>query len=113
MNKIFNYLSVFCLVLVIATSCQKEQLVLQLSIQGYLDIQTRANDSGFENGDQVGIYVVDNVDGSSGTLSTTANHANNVKFAYSSTGNIWAPIVGSEIYWNDSKTKVDIYSYYP
>ena len=113
MNKIFNYLSVFCLVLVIATSCQKEQLVLQLSIQGYLDIQTRANESGFENGDQVGIYVVDNVDGSSGTLSTTANHANNVKFTYSSTGNIWAPIVGSEIYWNDSKTKVDIYSYYP
>ena len=113
MNKIFNCLSVFCLVLVIATSCQKEQLVLQLSIQGYLDIQTRANDSGFENGDQVGIYVVDNVDGSSGTLSTTANHANNVKFTYSSTGNIWAPIVGSEIYWNDSKTKVDIYSYYP
>jgi len=113
MNKIINLVSVFFLVLVIATSCEKEQLVLQLSIQGYLDIQTRANDSGFENGDQVGIYVVDNVDGSSGTLSTTANHANNVKFTYSTTDNIWTPVAGSEIYWNDSKTKVDIYSYYP
>ena len=113
MNKVFKYFLVFCLILATGISCEKDKMVLLLNIQGYLEIQIRANDSGFENGDQVGIYVVDNVDGSSGTLSTTANHANNVKFTYSSTGNIWAPAAGSEIYWNDSKTKVDIYSYYP
>jgi hypothetical protein len=113
MKKVFKYFLVFCLILATGISCEKEKMVLLLNIQGYLEIQTRANDSGFENGDQVGIYVVDNVDGSSGTLSTTANHANNVKFTYSTTGNIWAPATGSEIYWNDSKTKVDIYSYYP
>jgi uncharacterized protein (TIGR02145 family) len=113
MIRILKFILVFCLILATGASCEKEKMILMLNIQGYLEIQSRTNDSGFENGDHVGIFVVDIIDGVSGTLSTTANHANNVKFTYSSTGNIWSPTAGSEIYWNDSKTKVDIYSYYP
>lgn len=113
MKKYFRSISIFLFTTVIIVSCEKEQLFLLLSIQGFSETQTRTNESGFEDGDQVGIYVVDNVNGSAGTLSTTGNHANNVKFTYTSTGNIWSPVVGSEIYWNDSKTKIDIYSYYP
>lgn len=113
MKKTLIFLSVFCLTAVFITSCEKEQLQLKLSIQGYSDTQTRTNESGFQDGDQVGIYVVDNVNNAPGVLNTTGNHASNVKFTYSATGSIWAPAVGSEIYWNDSKTKIDIYSYHP
>ena len=108
-----NFLTIICLGIILLISCEKEQLLLNLNIQGFSDTQTRTNESGFENGDQVGIFVVDNVNGTPGTLNATGNHASNVKFTYSSTGNTWSPTVGSEIYWNDSKTKIDIYSYYP
>ena len=113
MNKIFNFLSVFCLVLVIATSCQKEQLVLQFSIQGYVDTQTRASDSGFENSDQIGIFVIDYSGTTPGSLSPTTNHATNIKHTYVSASNSWTPETGKEIYWNDAVTKVDVYGYFP
>lgn len=73
-----------------------------------IGVSTRATDSSFEAGDEVGIYVVNYNDASSGTLASTGNHADNVRYTFSST---WTP--DKEIYWKDQTTKADIYAYYP
>ena len=65
---------------------------------------TRATDTSFENGDKVGIYVVNQPN----TLKATGNHADNIGFTYS--GSWSAP---TTIYWKDETTKADFYCYYP
>ncbi len=69
---------------------------------------TRATDTNFERDDKVGIYVVNYNGSTPGTLVSSGNHVNNMRFTYS--GN-WTP--DQEIYWKDDKTKADFYSYYP
>ena len=71
--------------------------------------QTRANDSTFENEDEVGIYVV-NYDGSTaGTLTATGNQVDNERFTYNN--GAWTP--DETIYWKDQSTAADFYAYYP
>ena len=82
-----------------------EKLPINLSVGQ----QTRANDSTFENGDEVGIYVV-NYDGSTaGTLAATSNQADNERFTYNN--GAWTP--DETIYWKDQSTAADFYAYYP
>ncbi len=70
---------------------------------------TRATDYGFEAGDKVGLFVVNsNADGTSGTLLTSGNHVDNMRFTYSGT---WTP--DEQIYWKDETTRADFYLYYP
>ena len=71
--------------------------------------QTRANDSTYESGDEVGIYVVNYVGSTAGSLSTTGNQVDNMHFTYSN--NAWAP--DETIYWKDKTTAADFYAYYP
>lgn len=71
--------------------------------------QTRANDSTFENEDEVGIYVV-NYDGSTaGTLAASGNQVDNERFTYNN--GAWTP--DETIYWKDQSTAADFYAYYP
>lgn len=65
---------------------------------------TRATDTAFENGDKVGIYVVNQPD----TLKASGNHADNIGFTYTDS---WA--TETPIYWKDETTKADFYCYYP
>ena len=65
---------------------------------------TNATDTAFENGDIVGIYVV-NVPNS---LKANGNHADNIGFSYSG---YWS--TSTPIYWKDETTKADFYCYYP
>lgn len=73
------------------------------------DIWTKATDSGYENGDKVGIYTVNQVNGASGTLVNSGNHLDNTKFSYN--GSAWNP--DSPVYWKDETTPADFYCYYP
>ena len=73
------------------------------------DIWTKATDSGYENGDKVGIYTVNHVNGASGTLANSGNHLDNTKFSYN--GSAWNP--DSPVYWKDETTPADFYCYYP
>lgn len=66
---------------------------------------TRATDSAFEQGDKVGIFVVNEPN----TLNASGNHADNIGFAYA--GSAWNP--DTPIYWLDRTTKADFYCYYP
>lgn len=84
-----------------------EQLVGRLPIKINFE-KSRANDTAFENGDQIGLYVV-NYDGSTaGTLTSTENHVNNACFTLSTH---WR--ADEELYWKDTSTKADIYAYSP
>lgn len=73
---------------------------------------TRANDNGFADGDQIGVFVVNYENESSApTLQLTGNHADNVRFTYDDKNYKWT---GSyQLYWKDSTTPVDVYGYYP
>ena len=70
--------------------------------------QSRANDVAFENGDQLGLYVVNHNASGAGTLKSYNNHVDNMRFTLSST---WTP--DENIYWLDNSTKADFYAYYP
>ena len=86
---------------------QDEQLVDRLPIKINFE-KSRANDTAFESGDQVGLYVV-NYDGSTaGTLTSGGNYVDNACFTLSTD---WR--ADEELYWKDASTKADFYAYYP
>ena len=66
---------------------------------------TRATDYAFENGDNVGLFVVNEPK----SLQLSGNHVDNCKFTFD--GTKWN--AGKEIYWLDATTKADFYCYYP
>lgn len=65
---------------------------------------TRVTDSAFEQGDRIGIYVVNEPN----ELAVSGNHVDNMGFTYSTK---WTP--DEEIYWKDQTTKAAFYCYYP
>ena len=83
----------------------QSKIPIKLSIGDY----TKANDSAFENGDKVGIYVVNYNNTTPGTLANSGNHVNNMQFTYN--GSAWNP--QTAIYWKDKTTNADFYAYYP
>lgn len=98
--------------LAVLTSCRKseEPAPVPEPEQNAVPIQiatsvTRATDYAFENGDNVGLFVVNQPN----DLQTSGNHVDNCKFSFD--GAKWK--AGKEIYWLDASTKADFYCYYP
>lgn len=93
-------------------SCSQEEIIPDIEripINISVGQQTRANDTIYENGDEVGIYVV-NYDGSTaGSLEEESNQVDNMRFEYN--GGTWTP--DAPIYWKDKSTSADFYAYYP
>ncbi len=73
-----------------------------------MSMWTRVSDTAYESGDKVGIYVVNYNGSTAGTLQSTGNYVDNMRFTYSTK---WTP--DSEIYWANQTTKADFYCYYP
>lgn len=72
-------------------------------------IVSRATDNVFEEGDNIGLFVVNhNADGSSNSLKATGNYVDNSKFTYQGTWTAATPT-----YWKDNATHADFYIYYP
>ena len=85
--------------------------VMQLSAEIQQQYITRANDGGFANGDEIGVFIVNYQDETEPVLQATGNHADNVRFTYNEETGKWT---GSyQLYWKDKKTPVDAYGYYP
>lgn len=71
---------------------------------------TRVTETAFENGDAIGLYVVNlNDDGSHNDLKPSGNYVDNMRYTYSY--NTWTP--DETVYWKDDKTCADFYLYYP
>ena len=76
---------------------QPEEQKIPISISTTL---TRATDSAFEQGDKVGIFVVNEPD----TFVASGNYVDNMGFTYSGG---WTP--DSAIYWLNPTTKASFY----
>lgn len=82
---------------------------VKIPIKLSASITSKATDAAFEDGDEIGIYVVNYDDDTAGTLANSGNHLNNTKFTLN--GTEWE--TAKEEYWLDQKTKADFYCYYP
>ena len=72
---------------------------------------TRVNDSGFCDGDVMGVYVVDYDGGTPGTLKPSGNRGDNVRHTYEEASNHWNSAY--DLFWKDKHTHIDVYGYYP
>ena len=108
MKKIFALVATASLLF----SCSQEDITSnfeKLPINLSVGQQTRANDSTFENEDEVGIYVVNYDGATAGTLAASGNQVDNERFTYNN--GAWTP--DETIYWKDQSTAADFYAYYP
>lgn len=87
-----------------------QKLELQANIQQ--ENVSRANDNGFADGDQIGVFVVNYENETTApVLQLSGNHADNVRFTYDDNEYKWN---GSyQLYWKDNKTPIGVYGYYP
>lgn len=73
-------------------SCSQEDITSnfeKLPINISVGQQTRANDSTYENEDEVGIYVVNYDGATAGTLAASGNQVDNERFTYNN--GAWTP----------------------
>ena len=73
--------------------------------------QTRASETGFADGDQMGIYIVDYNGTTPSALLPRGNQGDNIRHTFHASDNSWT--AAYDIYWKDKTTHVDIYGYYP
>lgn len=110
LNKVMKRLALPIMALVVLVSCKKNEEPAPTPEPDAVPIQiattvTRATDSAFETGDNVGLFVVNQPNG----IQASGNHVDNCKFTFD--GTKWN--AGKEIYWLDATTKADFYCYYP
>ncbi len=109
MKKLFALVSIATLMFSCSEHIGKTSFKEKLPINISVNVSTRANDTTFESGDAVGVYVV-NYDGTTaGTLLAEGNQADNAEFTYNGGG--WNS--DEPIYWKDKNTSADFYAYYP
>ena len=110
----------FSLALLLMTGCSENDSLQQetgkrvrMDIRGEVQQEyvTRANDGGFADGDNIGVFIVNRDGGNAVALKAEGNHADNVKFTYDVASGLWTGAY--DLYWKDLSTSVDAYSYYP
>lgn len=72
--------------------------------------ETRATDAGFQDGDRMGLFVLDYIDGEAETIDGNP-HASNVRFEFDETDNSCKGV--TDIYWTDGNVPADLIAYYP
>lgn len=72
---------------------------------------SRASDAGFENGDMMGVYLLDYENDAPQDISGDNLHGSNIRFGFDGTDNSWCGV--TELYWKDAKTAADVIAYYP
>lgn len=90
-----------------------EPVKYKIDLTGEIDQvnRTRANDTGFCDGDKIGVYVVDYDASAPGDLLSEGNRGDNVGYTFDEANHKWN--AAYDLYFKDSKTNVDIYGYYP
>ena len=120
MNMRIHYYYIYIAALLLLASCSDTVVedaqtaardAMELRAEICQQYTTRANDGGFADGDQIGVYIVNYKDEAPQPLQPSGNHADNVCFTYDEASGKWT---GSyQIYWKDKKTPIDAYGYYP
>lgn len=119
MNTTFRHISFFLLTALLAGCAERDLVTPGMNSADQIPIQlsaayptaTRASDAGFEDGDRMGVYVMDYKDSSPESISEDGIHASNVLFQFDGTDNTWTGAMS--IYWTSNSTPADIIGYYP
>ena len=72
---------------------------------------TRVNDSGFADGDVIGLFVAFYDGNNAPELTVQDNYVNNMRFTYDRATYTWTG--DEQLYWKNSYTPIDAYGYYP
>lgn len=120
MKTPFKYLSAVSLAAILA-GCAED--LMTPAVEGF-DFQhypitlsaaypsaTKACDDGFEDGDDMGVYVLDYVGNTPESIMDEGIHASNVRFRFNAVDNTWKG--ASTLYWSSKETAADIIGYYP
>lgn len=84
---------------------------IQFAAEILQEAVTRANDSGFADGDMIGVYVVDYNGTGPGALRNSDNRGDNVRHTFREADNSW--VSTQALLWKDKTTNIDVYAYYP
>lgn len=108
--KTIAYNTIGLFLLLVATACQKEEAVDSGKFNVYASISplSKATDTQFETGDQIGIYVTN----TGNALLQTGNYegeGDNRLFSFD--GSLWNS--STEMLWHKNPGNVDIYAYHP
>lgn len=108
------------LILCIA-GCAENEIYTQTSEDGQYPVKlqanidqlntTRVDDSGFTDGDKIGIFMVDFENGIPGNLKDEGNRADNYAFTYNGDKVCWES--SQSLFFKDASTPADFYGYYP
>ncbi|MCM1296063.1 MAG: leucine-rich repeat protein [Muribaculaceae bacterium] len=119
MNTPTKYLSVLGIALILGAcsddsmhlSPESDSQQLPITLSAAYPTSTRASDDGFEDGDCMGVYVMDHCDNMVQEITSEDIHAANVKFEFNGMDNKWN--ANTPIYWTSKDTPADIIGYYP
>lgn len=118
--KIFSRAILTSLLLPLASGCAEYSLKdepggnagdIPLNLGAAYPVATKATDLGFEDGDEMGVYVLDYEDGTRQEINASSIHAANICFRYSQQSDSWTG--SSTLYWTSADTPADIIAYYP
>ncbi len=119
--KLFRYLSVILTAALVAACVDpltgpvlEGENLIPLNIDGSIrQVQTKATAQGFVDKDAVGLFAVNYTDNNAtpGTLLTSGNQADNVKYVFDEPNQKWVPV--RPVYYKNVNTHADLYLYYP
>ena len=113
MKKIGKIIYGICCIVSIVSCAENDPLldseqgkvVLALKAEVVQQYVTRANDGGFADSDQIGVFIVNHIDGKPVPLEASGNYVDNMAFTYDTKSDKWT---GSrQLYWKDDKTHFD------
>lgn len=116
MKRIHRYTAVALLPLLAAcaddlkTGLPEGDAALPIVLKAVYPTATRASDGGFEDGDRMGLYVLDHVEGAAQEIDGNP-HASNVRFEYDAASGSCRGV--TDLYWTSRDTKADFVAYYP
>ncbi len=119
MNTPTKYLSILGLTIALGACSDdsmrfnpdKDLQQLPITLSAAYPTATRASDDGFEDGDRMGVYVMDYKDGEVQEIDASDVHVANERFEFNGSDNIWN--AGNPVYWSSKDTPADIIGYYP
>ncbi|MCM1356285.1 MAG: leucine-rich repeat protein [Staphylococcus sp.] len=85
--------------------------LLPITLSAAYPTASRASDAGFEDGDNMGVYVLDYTGNQPQEITDGDAHASNMRFRFNGTDNTW--VGAANIYWTSKDTPADIIGYYP
>ena len=82
-----------------------------MELKAQYPVLTRATDTGFADGDHIGVFVADYSGDVPASLVGGTLRADNISFTYDEANDKWTS--SKTIYWKDQNTAVDVVGYYP